>query len=299
MLKFVKMHALGNDFVVIDARTQICQLTTSQIKALADRQRGIGFDQLLCLEETAQAADAYYRIFNADGREVGQCGNGARCVAHYLYLLGKPKTEPVILASKHGLMTVTPALTNMSSDNVVGKLGYYRVVLAIPSFEPEQIPVLKTNHGKLPWLEWEETKATVNHQRFKGVTVNVGNPHWIIPSEHLDIALLQRIGPLLNDVSQSPFPEGVNISLLRVDNRQKITISTYERGVGMTQACGSAAAAAAVVAILEGWCDNSLDVSMPGGHVRVTWAGDLQAVEMTGPAVLVFHGELDFYDNSK
>lgn len=296
-LQFTKMQALGNDFLFIDARQQPMTLNATQIRALADRHTGVGFDQLLCLASTTESGiDGIYRIFNADGQEVSQCGNGVRCVAHYLYVKGKPKHEAVVLKSRAGLVTVTPDTNVNTGAHVLGDVGYYRAALTIPQFDAAAIPVnLQANVVTMPrtgWLSWQYRGET-----YAGGVVNVGNPHWIMPIQAFDEYELQQLGEVLQVGSdllevETIFPEGVNLTWLFVENDHQVHIETYERGVGLTQACGTAAAAAAVVAISQGWCDNPVWVFMPGGQLLVDWTGEGQAVNITGEAVLVYHGEL-------
>lgn len=296
MIQFVKMHALGNDFMLLDARNQAVTLTAAHIKALADRHSGVGFDQLLYLEASNNdKQDAIYRIFNADGQEVGQCGNGARCVAHYLYLQGKAKHEPVVLSSQAGLITVT---CDAQHDVLSNEPSCYRAALAIPTFSAAQIPlntqlidnhVATLAHGLLTWSYLSE--------RYQGGVVNVGNPHWVIPMpfEHIEDKL-KYLGEALQvedgDSHQSLFPEGVNVTWMQIQNKHEVRIETYERGVGLTRACGSAAAATAVVAISQGWCDNPVRVNVADGYLMVEWGGNDTPVFVTGPAVLVYYGQL-------
>ncbi len=297
MISFVKMHALGNDFMLLDTRQQAMPLSTKAIMALADRHTGIGFDQLLCLAPSiTPGVTVKYRIYNADGREVSQCGNGARCVAHYLYLEGHAKDAPVVLETDKGLITVTPVhALGLSHRNMLGDVGYYRAALATPQFDVTAIPV-NPEGASMPrksWLAWQYRGKT-----YEGALVNVGNPHWIIPVDAWDTEMLSHIGQALNDeaVRQGTgavFPEGVNVTWLQCNDNQSLSIETFERGVGLTRACGSAAAAAAVVAISEGWCDNHASVSMPGGQVWVTWAEAAQMVDVTGEAVLLYRAKLE------
>lgn len=305
MMQFVKMHALGNDFMFIDARHQSITLTTAQIQAWANRHEGVGFDQLLLLESAKnQEIDGVYRIFNADGHEVSQCGNGARCVAHYLYLKGKARHEPVILSSQAGIITVTNDFNQLNVGTSTQDMDYYRAALAVPTFIPEKIPLNMTMIDKQEaTLDKAMLTWTYQGTRYQGGIVNVGNPHWVIPVETWVEDTLCRLGAVLqvepSYTKHVPlFPEGVNVTWVEIQNRHEVRIKTYERGVGLTRACGSAAAATAVVAISQGWCDNPVRVNVADGHLMVTWEGMHTPVFVTGPAVLVFHGDINGFTSA-
>ncbi len=251
-IAFTKMQALGNDFVVIDATIQPFKLNVSEIRVLADRRRGIGFDQLLVLEpSTREDCDFHYRIFNADGGEVGQCGNGARCIARFIeFKKLSQKTEWV-------LSTLSSKLRVCLKSN-----GEAEAEIAIPQILPEV-------EGALAALD-------------------LGNPHAVIQVPDLDlIDLVQEAQPYL---AHPQFPNGVNVGFMQILNPQAVRLKVYERGVGPTLACGSGACAAAIAGQLQGLLGAEVEVIQPGGSSTVNWKGLDQPVYLKGPADLVFEG---------
>lgn len=270
---FTKMQALGNDFVVIDGVHQAINFSADDIRSLADRQRGIGFDQLLLLEQAStQDVDFRYRIFNADGGEVAQCGNGARCLALFIREASLSAKPEVVVETSEGKMRL-----RCLSDNRVS------VSLGVPRFKAQEIPHQIPGSGPAYHLD-------VDGKEHELMTVNVGNPHAVIKIDHLDEFDVNSIGSILN--SHSAFPEGVNVGFLNINSAEQNTLHlrVFERGVGETLACGSGACAAAVIALSQGWCQGAVTVKQPGGDLEVQWEGDGREVWLTGPAEWVFAG---------
>ena len=272
-LSFTKMHGLGNDFVVIDATQKAVELNPEQIRFIANRQMGIGFDQLL-LVESARSADTefYYRIFNADGSEVEQCGNGARCFARFVYEKGLTQNREIDVGTAKGKIT----LYLEASDQV-------RVNMGAPRFSPAEIPVVAPEQSSSYSLE-------IDGEPIEFAAVSMGNPHAVIRVEAVDSAAVNRLGPALE--SHAFFPERVNVGFMAVRDRHAIDLRVYERGSGETLACGTGACAAVVSGIKAGWLDQEVVVSLPGGQLKVAWAGDENPVWMTGPATFVFEGKI-------
>ncbi|PPD04056.1 MAG: diaminopimelate epimerase [Methylobacter sp.] len=273
MIKFSKMHGLGNDFVVIDAVNQAVSLTPEKIQQLADRHFGIGFDQLLLVEPPVSAnADFKYRIFNADGSEVAQCGNGARCFARFVHDQG--------LTQKHEIYVDTDAgqlVLNLSSDGMV------TVNMGTPKHAPQAIPLL-TDQEAITY----RTHAAGMDVEF--AAVSMGNPHAVIRVDDITTAPVQTLGQALE--SHPMFPQRANIGFMQIISRQLIKLRVYERGAAETLACGSGACAAVVAGIEQHLLDSQTTVELPGGRLAITWAGRGQPVLMTGPAVTVFEGSL-------
>ncbi|PPC91741.1 MAG: diaminopimelate epimerase [Methylobacter sp.] len=273
MIKFSKMHGLGNDFVVIDAVNQAVLLTPEKIRQLADRHFGIGFDQLLLVEPPVSAnADFKYRIFNADGSEVAQCGNGARCFARFVHDQG--------LTQKHEIYVDTDAgqlVLNLSSDGMV------TVNMGTPKHAPQAIPLL-TDQEAITY----RTHAAGMDVEF--AAVSMGNPHAVIRVDDITTAPVQTLGQALE--SHPMFPQRANIGFMQIISRQLIKLRVYERGAAETLACGSGACAAVVAGIEQHLLDSQTTVELPGGRLAITWAGRGQPVLMTGPAVTVFEGSL-------
>ena len=273
LIKFTKMHGLGNDFVVIDGVRQHINLTTKAIKKLADRHLGIGCDQLLLIEPPSdKKIDFNYRIFNSDGSEVEQCGNGARCMGRYIadqQLSGK---KTVLLQTKNRVMEVTTKAKNLVTAN-----------MGAPIFTPSEIPFI---------CQQQDIKYSIESksQTFDIAALSVGNPHAVIQVEDVNTAAVEEIGPLIQTNSQ--FPESVNVGFMQIVDRQTIKLRVYERGVGETQACGSGACAAAVAAIQQDLVDSRVNLRLLGGELSVEWCGEGQSILMTGPAETVFHGKI-------
>jgi diaminopimelate epimerase len=273
MINFTKMHGLGNDFVVIDAIKQPIALTPEQIQHLADRHFGIGFDQLLLVEHpTSTSADFKYRIFNADGSEVSQCGNGARCFARFVRDKGLSTKEEVLVDTNAGQL-----LLRFDQD------GQITVNMGIPKHKPSEIPLLLA--------EADSYHVTINNEQIEFGAVSMGNPHAVLQVADINSAPVAELGKVLE--SHTIFPERANIGFMQVISRNQVKLRVYERGAAETMACGSGACAAAVVGIEEGLLDNTVTVELPGGKLRISWAGRGTPVFMTGPAISVFEGKIN------
>lgn len=273
LIKFTKMHGLGNDFVVIDGVRQHINLTTNAIKKLADRNLGIGCDQVLLIEPPSDKnIDFNYRIFNCDGSEVEQCGNGARCMGRYIadqQLSGK---KTVLLQTKNRIMEVTTKPKNLVTAN-----------MGTPIFTPEEIPFISQQQDKLYSIE-------AGSQSFEIAALSVGNPHAVIQVENVETAAVAELGPMIQTHDQ--FPESVNVGFMQIIDRHNIKLRVYERGVGETQACGSGACAAAVAAIKQDLVESKVNLQLLGGKLSIEWPGEDQPILMTGPAETVFHGKI-------
>jgi diaminopimelate epimerase len=273
LMKFTKMHGLGNDFVVIDGVRQHINLTTNAIKHIADRNLGIGCDQILLVEPPSdKTVDFNYRIFNCDGSEVDQCGNGARCIGRYIadqQLSGK---KTILLQTKNRIMEVSATSKNQVTVN-----------MGPPIFTPDDIPFKVVQQEKLYPLK-------VGTHDINIAALSIGNPHAVIQVDDTDTALVKDIGPLVQEHSQ--FPESVNVGFMQIIDRQNIRLRVYERGVGETQACGSGACAAAVAAIQQNLVDTKVKLELLGGSLSVEWQGETTPILMTGPAETVFHGKI-------
>jgi diaminopimelate epimerase len=261
--RFHKMHGLGNDFVVIDAREQAVTIDSARAQAIADRHQGIGCDQLIVLEPST-SADARMRIWNWDGGEVEACGNATRCVAT---LLGGHSTVETVA----GLLT----LDAQGSDGATVDMG-------APRFDWDVIPLgFAADTSALP-LAWEELANPA--------AVNVGNPHVIFWVDDTDAVALDRLGPI---IEHDPFfPERINVNVATIEGAHRIRLRVWERGVGLTLACGTGACATAVAAIRAGKVESPVTVALPGGELSIAWAAG-GTIRMTGPAAHVFTGEAD------
>lgn len=274
MIKFTKMHGLGNDFVVIDAINQDITLSSEQIKFIADRNFGVGCDQLLLVEKpVSDNADFKYRIFNADGSEVAQCGNGARCFARFVRDKELSNKNQICVDTDSGQL-----LLNFDLD------GLITVNMGIPHHLPTQIP-LKTEKESLFYT------VTVNNTEKAFGAVSMGNPHAVIQVKDINTAPVTDLGAALE--SHAFFPERANIGFMQIINRQHIKLRVYERGAAETLACGSGACAAVVIGIEQNQLDQTnIKVDLPGGELLINWAGRGQPVFMKGPAVSVFEGQI-------
>ncbi|HGS4807530.1 TPA: diaminopimelate epimerase [Vibrio parahaemolyticus] len=270
---FSKMHGLGNDFMVVDCITQNVFFSQDLIRRLADRHTGVGFDQLLVVEAPYDPeTDFHYRIFNADGSEVEQCGNGARCFARFVRLKGLTNKYSISVSIKKGKM-----ILDVEDD------GEVTVNMGVPEFEPNKIP-FKAKQKEKTYIMRAGDKTL-----FCGA-VSMGNPHVVTVVDDVDTADVDTLGPLLE--SHERFPERVNAGFMQVVSRDHIRLRVYERGAGETQACGSGACGAVAVGILQGLLDESVKVSLPGGELHISWQGPGKPLFMTGPATHVFDGQL-------
>jgi diaminopimelate epimerase len=274
-IKFSKMHGLGNDFVVIDGMRQYVDFTPEQIRALGDRHTGIGFDQLLLVEPPeAPGADFRYRIFNADGGEVEQCGNGARCFVRFVHDQKLTDKHAIVVETKRGI--IHPRL---ESDGLV------TVDMGEPRFTPAEIPFeSETDAAEQPLQLPDGTTLTIG-------AVSMGNPHAVTIVADVDTAPVAEQGPQLENHVR--FPQRVNAGFMQIVDRHNIRLRVYERGAGETLACGTGACAAVVSGIRRGLLDSPVRVQTRGGDLSIAWNGMGQPVIMTGPAVTVFTGEID------
>lgn len=270
-IQFTKMQGAGNDFVVIDAINQHIDFSPEQIRSLAHRQFGIGFDQLL-LVETSNIADFKYRIFNADGGEVSQCGNGARCFVRFVVDQGLTNKAEIRVETASGV--ITPKL---ESD------GQVTVNMGAPRFELDEIPFIADNVANTYTLE-------VNVQRVEIAALSMGNPHAVQIVKDIDTAPVLAMG---SEIEHHPlFPERVNAGFMQIVNPHEIKLRVYERGSGETLACGTGACAAVVAGIQQGRLQSPVKVYARGGELNIDWQGGESPVMMTGPAVTVFTGSI-------
>ncbi|MFO8154833.1 MAG: diaminopimelate epimerase [Pseudomonadota bacterium] len=272
MLNFTKMQSIGNDFVVIDNRDGTFEPEAARIRRLCDRHFGIGCDQLL-LVENADEADFHYRIFNADGGEVNQCGNGARCFARYVHERGLSDANPLRVATRAGQMVL-----ELTDDGLV------RVDMGVPVLEPAAIPF--EAEAATPQYELE-----VEGRTFRIGAVGLGNPHAVLRVDDLERAPVALLGPAIEHHPR--FPERANVGFMAVDDRDRIRLRVFERGAGETLACGSGACAAVVSGRQQGWLDDTVTVTLPGGSLMVEWPGEGTSVQLVGPAETVFKGSTE------
>jgi len=273
ILKFTKVHGLGNDFVMLDLVTQRCNLRPAHIRKLADRRRGIGCDQVLVIEAPQNPeVDFRYRIFNADGREVEQCGNGARCVARFVRDRKLTSSRQIKVETSTGIMQLS-----VLDNNLV------QVDMGPPELEPANIPFKAAASAANYPLQVDGPTIEVG-------AVSMGNPHAVTVVADVDAAPVAQLGPL---IEQHPdFPEQVNAGFMQVVARDHIRLRVYERVAGETQACGSGACAAVVAGRLRGLLDETVKVELTGGELEITWVGESHPVMMTGPASRVFEGSI-------
>ena len=270
-LTFTKMHGLGNDFVMLDATAGPVALTPAQLRCLADRHRGVGCDQILMVEPArTKDTDFYYRIFNADGGEVEQCGNGARCFVRYVHERGLTAKTVIRVGTPGGV--IEPRL---EAD------GQVTVNMGVPEFEPSRIPFEAPARAPLYDLQVDKNIIKIN-------ALSMGNPHAVQVVDDVDAAPVESQGPLIE--AHPRFPRRVNAGYMQVLDRTHIRLRVYERGAGETLACGTGACAAVVAGIGRGLLDARVTVSTRGGDLVIVWAGTGQPVLMTGPAVTVYEG---------
>jgi len=267
------MHGLGNDFVVIDAVTQGVTITPDLARKLGDRRFGIGCDQILVVEPPNQPdVDFRYRIFNQDGSEVEQCGNGARCFAKFVRdrrLTGK---NIIRVETASGIIELS-----IQQDHQI------RVNMGAPILEPSNIPFTASEQNTCYTIDAEDKTLSIS-------AVSMGNPHAVVQVDNVDTAPVATLGPTIE--SHLRFPQRVNVGFMQVLSRNEINLRVYERGAGETLACGTGACAAVVAGQLQDLLDSQVKVNLPGGSLVIEWAGDGQPVMMTGPATTVFHGRI-------
>ncbi|TFW30100.1 diaminopimelate epimerase [Massilia horti] len=280
-LKFTKMHGAGNDFVVIDAINQQVDLTSEQWKRLGDRRFGVGADQILVVERpTVPGADFRYRIYNADGGEVEQCGNGSRAFVRFVVDKGLTQARSIRVQTMGGI--IEPRLEE--DGNVTVDMG-------APRLEPAQVPFDNSNlPGEAQGRDmlWP---LTIGQQTVLVSVVSMGNPHAVQVVEDVETAPVLETGPLIEHHPR--FPKRVNAGFLQVQGRHHVKLRVYERGAGETLACGTGACAAVVAGIRRGLLDSPVHVRARGGELTISWAGEGQPVYMRGPAVTVFEGEIE------
>ena len=273
-LRFAKMHGLGNDFVVLDALDAAVKLDEPRVRELADRRTGIGFDQLLLLEAPkAGQFHANYRIFNADGGEVEQCGNGVRCVARYLANHGVVKNGEVRLGTIAG-----PVQAELTADGLV------RANMGVPRLEPAEIPFTAAARAMVYELDVDGRSVEIG-------AVSMGNPHAILDVPDVAAAPVTELGPRIEHHPR--FPKRANVGFASWQDRKAMRLRVWERGTGETLACGTGACAAVVWGRLLGWLDESVTVELRGGRLVVSWRGEGEPVWMTGPAVTVYEGQVE------
>lgn len=272
--QFSKMHGLGNDFVVFDATREPLNLTAEQLRFLADRRFGVGCDQILLVEAPQdESTDFYYRIFNADGSEVEQCGNGARCFAHFVRTHGLTDKTTIDVGTAKGNIQ----LNVLPNEQV-------RVNMGPPHLEPGDLPFLAQHRELLYPLEVAGQTIEIN-------AISMGNPHAVVLVDDVQQADVATLGPLIE--SHAAFPARVNAGFMAVLSRSEIALRVYERGAGETLACGTGACAAVVAGRLRGLLDESVEVHLPGGNLMISWQNEGDVVWMTGPATEVFTGTID------
>ncbi|OKQ03416.1 diaminopimelate epimerase [Haemophilus influenzae] len=270
-MQFSKMHGLGNDFVVVDGVTQNVFFTPETIRRLANRHCGIGFDQLLIVEAPYDPElDFHYRIFNADGSEVSQCGNGARCFARFVTLKGLTNKKDISVSTQKGNMVLT-----VKDDNQI------RVNMGEPIWEPAKIPFTANKFEKNYILRTDIQTVLCG-------AVSIGNPHCVVQVDDIQTANVEQLGPLLENHER--FPERVNAGFMQIINKEHIKLRVYERGAGETQACGSGACAAVAVGIMQGLLNNNVQVDLLGGSLMIEWNGVGHPLYMTGEATHIYDG---------
>ena len=272
-MKFTKMHGLGNDFVVIDAVTQNINLSAAVVRRIADRHLGIGCDQVLIVEPPSSTdIDFNYRIFNSDGSEVEQCGNGARCLARFVRdrkLSGKESIRVKTMNRIIGL--------SINKDNTIS------VDMGIPQFEPKDLPFeAECRSASYPIDLGDQTVAIA--------AISMGNPHAVMFVDDIDSAPVSTIGSQIE--KHYRFPNKVNVGFVEVVNRRHVKLRVHERGSGETRACGSGACAAAVATIQKGLVDSPVTVALTGGNLTINWPGEGHSLMMSGQAITSFHGQI-------
>lgn len=273
-LRFSKMHGLGNDFMVIDGVTQSVALQTEQIRRWGDRHFGIGFDQLLLVEKPDQdGIDFRYRIFNCDGSEVEQCGNGARCFARFVHEQGLTQKSEIAVQTAKGVIYPRLEANGLATVN-----------MGTPRFVPDQIPFVAEADSITHSLEVGAEKLQIS-------VVSMGNPHAVLVVDDAEVAPVLALGAQIE--VHPRFPQKVNAGFMQVVARNEINLRVFERGAGETLACGTGACAAVVAGIRRGLLDASVKVNTHGGVLTISWAGGSEPVWMTGPAETVYEGSVE------
>ncbi len=273
LLKFTKMHGLGNDFVMLDLISQRCKLRASHVRKLADRRLGIGCDQVLVVEPPENPdVDFRYRIYNADGREVEQCGNGARCIASFVRDRKLTAKDHIRVQTSNGIIELR-----------VRKDMQIEVDMGAPLLEPAQVPFRADARAADYPLKLGDRELRIG-------AVSMGNPHAVTLVDFIETAAVAELGPLIEH--HPDFPEQVNAGFMQVISAQEIKLRVFERGVGETRACGSGACAAVVAGRIQGLLDEQVAVHLCGGDLQIAWAGEGHPVIMTGPTTKVFEGSV-------
>ncbi|MFW2372783.1 MAG: diaminopimelate epimerase [Gammaproteobacteria bacterium] len=273
-VSFSKMHGLGNDFVVVDAIHQSINLDADQIRFIANRRFGVGCDQLLLVEKPQSAeAEFRYRIFNADGLEVEQCGNGARCFARFVVDKGLTQNQKIAVETQSGLIVLS-----LQAD------GQVTVNMGVPNLQPQSLPFVAQQQAPSYTLE-------VDGDEFSIAAVSMGNPHAVLRVADIASAEVERLGPEIENHLR--FPSRVNVGFMQIVSKDAIKLRVYERGAGETLACGTGACAAVVAGQVQGWLDDAVTVSLPGGELVIHWKGGDNPLYMTGPATHVFEGNIE------
>ncbi|AIR88998.1 diaminopimelate epimerase [Pseudomonas cremoricolorata] len=273
LLRFTKMHGLGNDFMVLDLVSQHAHIQPKHARQWGDRHTGVGFDQLLIVEAPSNPdVDFRYRIFNADGSEVEQCGNGARCFARFVLDKRLTAKKLIRVETKGGIIEL-----DVQND------GQVCVDMGPPRFVPADIPFIADAQALSYPLD-------VAGQAYPIAAVSMGNPHAVLRVEDVISAPVHDLGPKIEHHPR--FPQRVNAGFIQVLDRHHARLRVWERGAGETQACGTGACAAAVAAISQGWMDSPVHLDLPGGRLHIEWSGPGMPVRMTGPAVRVYEGQV-------
>jgi diaminopimelate epimerase len=273
LVNFSKMHGLGNDFFVLDNVTQNVYLSNEQIKQLADRHFGVGFDQLLIVEPPYDPdLDFHYRIFNADGSEVSQCGNGARCFARFVRMKGLTNKSKIRVSTQSGKMTL-----------FIERDGNISVTMPVPKFEPTKVPFIAQKKEGTYILRCDEETVLCG-------VVSLGNPHCVITVDSVADAPLATLGKALSHHER--FPEQVNVGFMEVVSPDFIKLRVYERGAAETLACGSGACAAVAIGQIQKKLAKQVTVELPGGKLRIYWKGIGHPIKMSGPVEHVFDGQI-------
>ena len=271
MINFTKMHGLGNDFVVMNNIDGDISLSTDEIRKFSDRRFGVGFDQLLMVESaSSKEADFRYIIFNADGSEVSQCGNGARCFALYIQKKNLSNKNTLTVETNAGLL-----ILNINSDNSV------TVDMGVPEFKPSKIP-----------LNFDQVSSEYLVEGYEVGSLSIGNPHAVLVQD--EIKNIEQIASKIQ--SSDAFPEGVNVGFMQVINREEVKLRVIERGVGETLACGSGACAAVIYGVKSGILDSKVKVHLNGGNALVEFDGN--KVFLTGPGEFVYEGSVNLRSGS-
>jgi diaminopimelate epimerase len=273
-LAFTKMHGLGNDFIVFEASPEQRLPTAEQWRRLSARHTGIGFDQALVIERPRRAGTSvYYRIFNSDGGEVEQCGNGARCIAAFLHRLGRVTTGEVAMDSPGGLIRAR-----------VFDSGLIAVDMGVPNFDPKSLPFEASAEAHIYALQVAGTEVDIG-------AVSVGNPHAVLTVGSVAAAPVDRLGPAIE--KHPRFPKRVNVGFMEIIDRERIKLRVFERGAGETLACGTGACAAVAVGRRHNRLDSTVQVELPGGTLEIAWPGPGEHIWLKGPAAISFEGRVE------